>query len=148
VHLFASASIAPNVPAVEPISHLPQDELVLRLRRWESAPERVLDDAELMAMLLPIIRADLGLADRYQVTDGVRAPCGMTVFAGTADIQVPLAKAQGWEAFSGGAFRFVTIDAGHFFLTDAASMLAAEITRDLEKAGALPGVAEAGSPDR
>jgi medium-chain acyl-[acyl-carrier-protein] hydrolase len=142
VRVFASASIAPDVPARDPIAELPRDTLLLRLRRMGGAPERVLDDAELMEMLLPVVRADLRAAERYRVTDAVRAPSGVTVFAGTRDAQVPLEDARRWEAFSGGAFRFVTFDAGHFFLAGSAPTLAAEITRDLEEAARAPAAEE------
>ena len=137
VHLFASAASAPDAPLVGPTAHLPRNELVLRLRRLGGVPDKVLEDQEVLDMLLPIVRADLRIIERYRVTDGVRAPGGVTVFAGKADDYATLDKTRGWEAFSGGAFRFVTFDGGHFYMADATAALAAEITRDLEKAGAL-----------
>jgi surfactin synthase thioesterase subunit len=143
-HLFISASIAPDVPAVDPIAHLPRDKFILRLREWGAAPKQVLDDADLMDLLLPIVRADLRLADRYRVFDRVRAPCGVTVFAGTGDAQAPLAKVHGWEAYSGGPFRFVPVAAGHFYIAEVAPMLAAEIARDLAAAGLLDELARSG----
>lgn len=133
VHLFVSAASAPDVRAPHPMAELPRAEFISELRRIGGTPEEVLADDEVMDLFLPVLRADLRLHEHYVATDGVRAPCGVTTFAATADARVSVDMARGWEVFSSGPFRLLTLDAGHHFLGASAAMLAREIVSDLQK---------------
>jgi surfactin synthase thioesterase subunit len=130
-HLFVSAARAPNLPQVKPMAHLSRDALVQELRTFGGAPEEVLADREMMDLLLPIVKADLGVHEGYRLAEVARAPCPVTCFGATDDPRVPLDQARGWEAFSAGAFRFITVEGGHFFLASAADLLRREIMNDL-----------------
>jgi surfactin synthase thioesterase subunit len=128
-HLFVSATRAPNLVTVKRWAHLDRAKLIQELRGFGGAPEAVLADSEMMDLLLPIVRADLTLHEAYQLSEVTPAPCPITAFAATADPRVPVDQARAWEAFSGAAFRFVTIEGGHFFL--ASDVLRREIMSDL-----------------
>jgi medium-chain acyl-[acyl-carrier-protein] hydrolase len=134
-HLFVSAARAPTLPQIRPLANLPRDEFVDELRALGGVPEAVLADREMMDLLLPVVRADLALHEAYRLPEAVPAPCPITAFGATADVRVPLEQARAWEAFSGGAFRFITIEGGHFFLTSAADVVFREIMSDLAALG-------------
>ncbi len=118
VHLFASASPAAHIPVRRCLAHLPEPELIAELRRLGGTPAAVLDQPQLLAMLLPIVRADFALLDRYVGRNDPRLECPLTAFAGNADPEVKLADVRAWKQHTSGAFNVVTFDDGHFFLEE------------------------------
>ena len=60
VRLFVSGHHGPQLPDPhKPLHRLPKDEFVAELRRLNGTPEVVLQNAEIMELLLPYLRADL-----------------------------------------------------------------------------------------
>jgi medium-chain acyl-[acyl-carrier-protein] hydrolase len=131
-HLFLSASPPPHLPPYRrPIVELSDQDLVAEMRRLGGTPREVLEDPELVAYFLPIIRAD------YEVVDGHRAPDGtvdvpLTVLAGASDPVVPAASMPEWKRYAGKAFRVDTLPGGHFFLQTSREAVMRIIERELE----------------
>ena len=145
VHLYASACPAPHRDRASASAHgaMSDEDLVALLRRWGGTPEEVLQNAELLALALPILRADLGLLDAYQGTATPRLDCPITVFAGTKDEDIPLEDARAWSECTSAEHRLVVLEAGHFFVTEPAgrATLLAEIARSLSPPSRSPGAA-------
>ena len=98
VHAFiASGSPAPHLRAQRaPAGPFPDSKLIAQLRSWGTTDERLLSNAEVLGIVLPPLRADLTLCDRYQYRPGqVRAPA--LALAGTADVVAPLREVEAWE---------------------------------------------------
>ena len=74
-HLFVSAFRAPQIPDPDPPMHQLHDaEFVEELaRRYEGIPEAVQQDAELMEVFRPILRADIAMSETYRYTDETAA---------------------------------------------------------------------------
>lgn len=99
---------------------------------WEWTPERlrkalvalggtpasVMEHNELMAMLLPILKADFTLSDCYVVPTPALLPFPLLALCGLQDREAPPEIVRGWERFAGQAFTFHSFEGGHFFLTD------------------------------
>ncbi|MGH3865078.1 MAG: thioesterase II family protein [Pseudonocardiaceae bacterium] len=67
VILLVSGRNGPSLPAAEPLLHaLSEDPLLRGLSAFGGTDERVLADPDLRALFLPIIRADLRLAETYR----------------------------------------------------------------------------------
>ncbi len=132
VHLFASAAPAPNVEPPR-IAHLDDEAFLEALRALGGTPEALLTETSVMDAHLTRLRADTAANESPSVPPR-RLSCGITVLAGTADRLVPMDAARAWETFAGGRFRLVSVEAGHFFLSDAAQRVANEIVLDLEHA--------------
>jgi surfactin synthase thioesterase subunit len=130
--LFVSATGAPDMPPRQRLAHLSDRELTRELGVLGGTPPEALAHAELMALLLPTIRADLAVSEGYHA-EGVRLACPITMFRGTEDELVNDEEAEGWRRFapSDDQLRTVVIQAGHFYLESARDRLFAEITRDL-----------------
>ena len=66
--LFVSGRPAPRwpVPLVQ-LHQLPDDELRLELERLNGTPAEVLDNDEMMAIILRILRADLAISEKLRV---------------------------------------------------------------------------------
>jgi medium-chain acyl-[acyl-carrier-protein] hydrolase len=116
-HLFASGGRAPVLPDRQPpVRDLPEPELIETMRRWNGVPEAVLRHPELLAIVLPVLRADLTLCETYARHPVERLAIPVTAFGGRTDPRVAVAEIEEWEAMTtaGSTTRFY--DAGHFFL--------------------------------
>jgi medium-chain acyl-[acyl-carrier-protein] hydrolase len=118
VHLFVAARPAPHVDGPSrPLSHLPDDELLLAASRDLGAlPPELLDDQEMRELALEVLRIDLPLLERHRHVSGPPLACPITAFAGTHDEFVPVANVERWQELTRGAFAMTTFDAAHFFL--------------------------------
>ncbi|MGK5638178.1 thioesterase II family protein [Streptomyces sp. URMC 126] len=115
-HLFAVAARSPVGRTGGPSGRAPTDEeLTARLRALGGTPGPVLDSAEMMALLLPAVRADFALADGYRHRPGRLLACPVTAFAGTEDRAVSPEAAGGWSACTRGRFTALRMPGGHFF---------------------------------
>lgn len=86
VALFVSGRDAPGYGDAEEIRHLPDEELLGRLRAWEGLDVPVLPQyADLIELMLPTIRADLTLAETYRHTPGPPLPVPVRVLRGSRD---------------------------------------------------------------
>jgi len=69
VHLFVSGHSAPQVQSLDPPIHqFPEPDFLKRLKHLNGTPGEVLRDAELMALLLPVLRADFAINETYVYT--------------------------------------------------------------------------------
>lgn len=124
--LFASGCRAPQLqrPAVLPAHRLPKDVFIAELRRLKGTPEAVLNNAELLEVLLPVLLADFAAAETYRYTEEKPLDSPITVFGGDEDGQVDGHGLAAWAAQTAAAFRLHRLPGGHFFLrTDRAFFL-------------------------
>lgn len=135
IHLFASGSMAPHrtdVLADGPLlSALSDGELRERLRRFGGTPPAVLDHPELMELLLPALRADLGLRDGYACTAEAPLDLPITALFGHDDIEVPHGALAGWREQTRAEFRVLGFPGGHFFVRTALAPVLRAISDDL-----------------
>lgn len=140
VHLFASAAPAPGLRrhrpgqgAPRPISELTDDEFKQRLRTLGGTPPQVLENDELMARFLPMLRADFLVIEHYRVDPGLRISCPITVFTGATDHGITASDAVvlAWRERTTARARILELDAGHFFLATHRADLHREIVADL-----------------
>ena len=133
VHLFVSGRAAPG-PAVgeRSVQSLSDDELLDLLVRHGGTPAAVMERAELMAAVLPTLRADLALAESRRLAAGGRLSCPVTVFGG-ADDAIDKAALQAWSDFTTGAFRVRMFPGGHFYLSEADEALVGEIVEAVRR---------------
>jgi medium-chain acyl-[acyl-carrier-protein] hydrolase len=132
VHLFASGRPAPD-RTHEPraLHRLPDTELVLALARLGGTPAEVLARDDMIAALLPCIRADLELIETYVPTCGEILSCPITALAGSKDEMIDRRSLDAWSRFTSGGFRVHVFSGGHFYLAESAPSVVAEILRDL-----------------
>lgn len=135
-HLFVSAYRPPSVPDPKPpISHLPDDGLVAETgRRYGGIPAEVLAEPELLALLLPTLRADITALETHRWVPGELLGCPITAFGGTEDGTTPAVHLEAWRGMTAGPFRRREFAGGHFYLTEQRLALVAEV-----KAALAPG---------
>jgi surfactin synthase thioesterase subunit len=114
---------------------LPDDEFRDRLRELAGTPPAVLADDELMAMFLPVLRADFAAAGQLCRRGGRPVSAPITVFGGDSDSEVPVARLAGWAAHSTVDCEVQVVPGGHFFLDESSEQVVADVGRRLRTAG-------------
>lgn len=137
--LFVSARRAPHLrESLEPISGLPADAFASAVQsRYGGIPDAVRACPELMDLLLPRLRADFTVLERYVCEPGEALSCGISVFAGRQDTTVSEPTLQAWQRHTRADVRLRLLDAGHLYLQDQRDTLVAAIGEDLASAVAL-----------
>lgn len=115
--LFVSASSAPGQRSNPKRLHaLGDDALIEALRDYNGTPPAALADRELMALLLPAIRADFAVVDTYRYAAGAPLDIPISVLAGRQDRHVAPASLQGWQGETRAACTTHWFDGDHFFI--------------------------------
>lgn len=79
-YLFISGRQAPQIPPhTAPIHNLPEPEFLAQLRRLNGTPAVLLENAELMQILIPILRADFAVLENYTYIDKPPLNCAIAV---------------------------------------------------------------------
>ncbi|MBC9726549.1 thioesterase II family protein [Streptomyces sp. TRM68367] len=136
--VIVSGCRAPGAPRTLPaIHHLPDAQLAEALGGLAGTPPQVLANPELLALLMPMLRADLRLAETWPTrSQGLTppVPVPVTTFCGTDDDIAPEAAVTAWRPLAPRGFRSHRIPGGHFFLHDSADetvrLLCSELARN------------------
>ena len=116
-HLFISARRAPQLPERDPeIHNLPEPEFIKEVEKMQGTPKEVLEHAELMQLVLPMLRADFAVCRTYTYIPSAPLKCPITVLGGILDDTAPREKLEPWSAQTSGEFRVHMIDGDHFFI--------------------------------
>ena len=132
--LFASACGAPHIPDPHPPIHkLPDDEFLTALQELNGIPSELQENAEIMELLLPMVRADFEAIEsyRYKPAD---SPLDIPIIAygGLDDLRVGHERLEGWASLTGADFRSQYFPGDHFFIHTAREAVIASITAELE----------------
>jgi medium-chain acyl-[acyl-carrier-protein] hydrolase len=120
-HLLVSGRRAPHLPEPESAIHmLDDDAFVAEIdRRYGGIPAEVLRHRDVLALLLPSLRADMAAIETHCHLPGDRLPCPITAFGGDADPRVPLVQLQAWQDYAAAPIRLRLFAGGHFYFSDA-----------------------------
>ncbi|MCA8052651.1 thioesterase II family protein [Burkholderia arboris] len=134
-HLFVSARAAPGRERpVRQMQALDDRAFIDALHEMGGTPKPVLDNREMMALMMPALRADFTLIENYRAVPGRRLAVDITAFAGVADEQVPADAVSGWDAATSGRCDFHVIDGDHFFIRSEMRAMADIIATRLRRA--------------
>ena len=104
--LFVSGQSAPSLGLMAPrVSDLPADEFVNQLRqRRHVLPATAIGDPEVLQMLLPIVRADVAMAESYRYEPESPLDCPLIACDAAADPQASRTDVEGWKRETTGRF--------------------------------------------
>jgi len=132
-HLFAASHPAPQTPPREPPIHgLPEAEFVRDLRRFDGTPQAALENAELMGLLLPLLRADFAVCETYAYAPAPPLDCPISAYGGTGDARVTRDDVRAWREQTSAAFASAMFPGGHFFLHTAEAQFLGRLAQELE----------------
>jgi surfactin synthase thioesterase subunit len=133
-HLFVAGRRGPQVPSPRaPIYNLPDDRFIAELRALSGTPQEVLDNPELMAIALPLLRADFEVSERYAAGPGPTLRCPITALAGAGDHETPPALMEPWREATTGPFKLIACPGDHFFIHAQESLVADAINAGLAR---------------
>jgi medium-chain acyl-[acyl-carrier-protein] hydrolase len=136
VRLFVSAAHAPQIPPRHrPIHALPDVEFLEELRRLNGTPGELLEHAELMQIMLPILRADFAVYETYAYSPEPPLTCCISGLGGLQDHRVSRDDLDGWREQTSVSFSLRTFPGGHFFLNTAQRMLLQVLAQELHGDG-------------
>lgn len=125
VRLLVSGCGAPHLPdRGPPLKGLADDAFVAELRRMNGMPREILSNAELLEVLLPVLRADTALCEDYVRDVGPRLACPISAYGGTDDYRVDPAALDAWREHTVSSFTSRMFAGGHFFIRSPAAMAA------------------------
>ena len=131
--LIVSGHRAPQLPSPHPpITHLPDPEFLAEIRqRYDGVPEEVLRHGDLMALLLPGLRADMALIERYAYRDEAPLNCAISAYGGRHDPEATEQELAAWQAHTRGAFALELFPGNHFFIRSAGAEVVTSLSREL-----------------
>ena len=134
LHLFASGCRAPQIPSPNSARHtLPEPVLRDLLRRFEGTPREILEQPEILALMLPILKADLEAHETYRYIDEPPLGCPISGYGGTDDPEVSLDQLQAWRAQTSAAFSLQMFHGGHFFINSSQPLVLRSLSKELRQ---------------
>jgi medium-chain acyl-[acyl-carrier-protein] hydrolase len=134
-HLFVAARAAPQLAQpLPPLYTLAEADFIRQLQvRHQGLPDVIVNNAELRAIFLPILRADLELTETYVPSPEEPLCCPITAIGGRDDIIPELALAA-WAEHTTARFRVCLVAGGHFFLKTAPAEVLRIVAEELNGA--------------
>jgi len=136
--LVAAGHRGPHLSASKAAVHdAPDAEFVAHLRELGATPPDVLESAELIELMLPILRNDFRACETYRAPQRPPLRTEIAAYGGLADEDADRDALLAWEQETLGRFVLRLFPGGHFFVRECASQVAATLQRDVAEALSL-----------
>jgi medium-chain acyl-[acyl-carrier-protein] hydrolase len=133
VHLFVSGSRSPQMrDKSHPTYDLPDAQFMKELHSLNGTPKEVLEHPKLMALMLPMLRADFEVCQTYRYVDEPPLSCPLTVFGGLQD-ETDRESLETWREQTTASFSLRMLPGDHFFLHTARSQLIRMVAQELSR---------------
>jgi medium-chain acyl-[acyl-carrier-protein] hydrolase len=131
--MFIAARRAPHVPPSDsPIHDLPEPAFIREMqRRYNGIPAAILEEAEMLALFLPMLRANFEMIETYTYLDDNPLDCPISAFGGLQDPTVNTTEIAAWGELTSGVFRYFMFPGDHFFLQNHQPAVLQVVSRDL-----------------
>jgi surfactin synthase thioesterase subunit len=96
-------------------ARMPEPELIEWMKNLGSFPADTYDDPELLAMIIPALRADIEVSATY-VDDGAPVGCPIVAYSGRSDPLMPPQAMSAWIQRTPGFLGNSTFPGGHFYI--------------------------------
>ncbi len=116
--LVACARGAPQGEPRDSVADLPEDELVAYVRSLGGLPPEIDEHPELLALMLPVLRADFRANDQLGCPPDWQIAAPIQAVAGSDDPAMAGEKGAAWETRTTGAFTLEEVAGGHFFMRE------------------------------
>lgn len=128
-HLLLSSRRPPQLPEpFGPIAGAAEAEFIAAVqRRYDGIPQVILQEPELLALFLPMLRADFAVLESHVYCEEPPLAAAITVYGGSADPIVTPAALDLWQMHTTGAFAHEQFAGGHFYLQAHRAALLASI---------------------
>lgn len=129
--LFVSARRpADEAHDAPPCHDLPEPQFLDQIQgKYGGVPDVVLNEPDLLALLLPMLRADVRAYETYQPTPDRRVDCPVHVFGGVDDRHPRPDQLQGWSRVTTSEPTVRVFEGDHFYINDQREAITREIMR-------------------
>ena len=137
--LLVSGYGGPHLPDTRPPIHaLPDDSFKEAVAALDGTPADVIANDELMALLLPLLRADFRLVETYRTRPEPPLDMPIHIYAGRSDRDTPPDTLAAWDDCTYAGTTINLFEGGHFYLRDAAAALLDQLRNDICRLTAPP----------
>ena len=129
LRLVVGGARGPSVPPREEPKHTLDDAAFTeKLREYEGTPAEVLENAELMELILPVLRADFALAELHPRGGTPVLGCPIVALGGADDAEVTAEDLDAWGRETTGPFARHILPGNHFFLAAHRELVLAHLS--------------------
>jgi len=133
-HLLLSAKRAPQLaPLGAPIGGLPDEDFLRAVSSYGGIPGEVLQDRDLLAVTLPILRADFQISESYRFQPSGPVDSSATLFGSVRDEYVPEQDLLAWHSNVAGPCAYRRFPEGHFFINSYPSQVVEAVNDTLRE---------------
>ena len=116
--LIVSGSPSPTRPRAQRASGLSDDEFAAQVREFAGYNHPSLEDPEMRALLLPVLRADVHMHEAYSASGKALLDTPVISVRGRDDELVSAQEAQAWQQVTRAPLEMIEVDGGHMYLAD------------------------------
>ena len=132
VQLLVAAHRAPQIPWPNPPVHaLPDKEFIEELHRLNGTPVEILQNAEMLEIALPMLRADFAVCETYRYVPEDPLACPIFAGGGLDDDEISPDDLAAWHEQARSSFTLRMFPGNHFFIDSSREALLRAITREL-----------------
>lgn len=118
LHLFISARRAPHIPERLPPIHALDDATFTTAvqQRYNGIPPIILEDPELLALFIPVLKADFSIIETYQYVPEPPFAFPISTFSGSQDLGTLPYELEAWQVHTQHPLVSQTYPGDHFYL--------------------------------
>jgi medium-chain acyl-[acyl-carrier-protein] hydrolase len=136
--LFVASAAAPAWHEGRANWNTSDDDLIAYLRAMGETPPELFSEPQLLAALLPTLRADLTLVDTFRMVPATPLAVPIRGFAGIDDPEGTPERMRGWATETSGRFDLDVVSGGHLFDTAGELQVIRTISAELDREPARP----------
>lgn len=130
--MIVSGSPAPGRrESAKRYGHLDDAGLRAEIKEMGGIELELLDDPEAWALIRPVLRADLGMCDRYQMTAGAPLDCPIVAYGSRDDCDAPAIES--WSEHTKGRFEQRIFPGDHFYFQAIPEAFAMDLGKRLHR---------------
>ena len=114
--IIFSGALPPNVPPQNPLYDNPDSYLIEDLKRLSGTPSELLDNKEFMSFILPMLRADYTLTEKYTDSTSYCFHSPLLILGGQSDPETTLKGLQEWKTYTNIHCHIKLFEGNHFFI--------------------------------
>ncbi|MBD8501156.1 thioesterase II family protein [Paenibacillus arenosi] len=135
LYMCMSARKAPHLPGRKsPLHTLLPEQFEKEIIKLGGTPPELFQDAELVKLFVPMLRADLKALETYQIQPkSTRLTCDFSVLGGIQD-DITLQELNEWGQYTEGTCTTYQFEGGHFFLNDHSEAIVQHLQQTIEEA--------------
>lgn len=110
---------------------LSDEQLVNRLKEMKGTPSEILDNPRMIKFFLPILKADLEIAETYEYKEEQALSIPILALGGDQDPEVSIDFLQAWNSQTVSNFKCQIFPGNHFYLNDLKKTLLEKISEEI-----------------